>query len=496
MGKFFHGLTFKLLVLVVIVGSVPLSILGGFTFFMTKANMEQSLEQQLMFAAEDAATRARQLVQVSPDALATADSRARLTEQMQLASLGQQGRIRLIETSNAEVPNYHAVASVNLGSSAPLSQWRVQALLPEDALYAPVRQLNLVMWTLWVIAFITALSIGYAFARRLLRPLHALLERLTNIASGDADLTQQLDVSGEDEFAQVAAAFNRFIANLRSVVGELASTSQTLASQAQQSMHNAEQSQQALTRQHNQVDMVATAMNEMTTTVHEVAQNTQEASHSANAAISATDEGHDVVDATIRSIGNLANEVEQAAKVITALKEESVSISGILDAIRSIADQTNLLALNAAIEAARAGEAGRGFAVVADEVRTLAIRVSEATDEIHSMITKLQKSSDDAVAVMDRGQEQAAQSVSDAEQTGLALQRIREAIYQINDMNAQVAAASEEQSTVAEDINRNVVTISELAYETATQSNEVATASEQLNQLAETLQAIVRRFKY
>ena len=557
MTSFFSRLTLKLMLLVVVIGSVPLSILGGVTFFSTKHAMEQDLARQLYSISADASRLAKMQLrelqrelewvsahQTSPatspqSAAAALQSWARhhpliesisvqppaqgalalrapaaniasdssgsiylllnqsaLNTDMALTSLGQHGELLLLPADNIPSQPGFAQASSVIEDSRLTQSWAVLAQMPEAHFYAPIQRLNLVMWGLWVVAFATALSIGYIFAKRLLKPLHQLLTRLQNIASGYADLTQQLDVAGNDEFAQVAHAFNRFTSNLRTVIGQLATSSQTLATQAQQSLSSAQQSRQALTDQHQQVEQVATAMNQMTATVKEVAQNTQEAAHSAELAMQATEDGNDVVEQTIRSISQLASEVSTAGQVIGSLKEESKSISHILDTIRGIAEQTNLLALNAAIEAARAGEAGRGFAVVADEVRSLAIRVSAATDEINTMITRLQRSSDGAVVVMERGQQQANASVDDAARTGRALQQIRSAIHQINDMNTHVATASEEQSTVAEDINRNVVTISELAYTTVHQADDIAEASQQLTLLAEDLQQVVQRFKY
>lgn len=521
------------MVLVVIIGSVPLSILGGFTFFTTKANLESDLQYQLQSVANDAArlaqhqveqvlrehqlllgASARQHWRAEHPLLSSANDssaanhllvqtseqstlplvREHLIEAIQLTSLGPHGELSLLSRQPSGREGY-AWAATRVEHPTLQGDWYMMATMPEGELYAPIQRLNIIMWSLWVIAFFTALVIGYFFARKLLRPLHELLARLNNIASQDADLTQTIQVQGEDEFAQVGEAFNLFISNLRGIVTQLSNTSESLAVQAQQSLKSAEHSQHALNHQHEQVEQVATAMNEMTATVQEVAQNTQEAAHSANNAMLATDEGNLVVEQTIASINGLAQEVESAANVIASLKDESTSIGSILDAIRGIADQTNLLALNAAIEAARAGEAGRGFAVVADEVRTLAIRVSSATDEIHDMINRLQLSADDAVNVMQRGRKQATQSVDDAERTGQALAQIRSAIHQINDMNVQVATASEEQSTVAEDINKNIVSISELAYSTAHESAEIASSSEQLSSLAAELQQVVRRFK-
>lgn len=540
MTKLLSGLRFKLMVLVVVIGSVPLSILGGVTFFSTKANLEVEFEHQLVSAADDTArlmdqtlelllqqyqyaqqanalpqwhnTYAHLLSQAASDSAleARTESQARLffnttalLQSHRLTGLGEDAEIRLISRSRASAPeptsaNASARASTRAALRHPAIEgdWQVQVSVPSGALYAPVNRLNVVMWTLWVISFVTALVLGYLFSERLLAPLHQLLSRLQNIASQDADLTQSLEIHGNDEFAQVATVFNQFISNLRAIVRQLADTSERLAAQASQSSASAEHSQQTLQNQHAQVEQVATAMNEMSSTVHEVAQNTQEAAHSAQQALKATDEGNQVVTQTIHSINGLANEVEQAAVVIGTLKQESTRIGGILDAIRGIADQTNLLALNAAIEAARAGEAGRGFAVVADEVRTLSVRVSSATDEIQHMVSRLQLSADDAVDVMQRGQQQAQTSVDDAEQTGMALQQIRSAINLINDMNAQVATASEEQSMVAEEINQNVVRISDLAYTTADESADIARGSQELQVLAERLQGLVARFKF
>ena len=532
MTKLLSGLRFKLMVLVVIIGSVPLSILGGVTFFSTKANLEVEFEHQLSSAANDTARLLEQtldlllqqyqyaqqanalplwqlhnahlltdadsdsVLEVRTDGLSNLyfDTTA-LLHSHRLASVGEDADIRLTTFSSPSVAE-HATASAVVSHPAIGTNWQVHVIVPTRALYAPVNRLNLLMWTLWVISFITALILGYLFSERLLAPLHRLLARLQNIASQDADLTQSLSVHGNDEFAQVATVFNQFTSNLRVIVRQLADTSQRLTAQASQSSSGAEHSQQALQNQHAQVEQVATAMNEMSSTVHEVAQNTQEAAHSAQQALQATHEGNQVVEQTIHSINGLANEVEQAAEVIGTLKQESTRIGGILDTIRGIADQTNLLALNAAIEAARAGEAGRGFAVVADEVRTLSVRVSSATDEIQQMVSRLQHSAGDAVDVMQRGQQQAQISVDDAQRTGMALQQIRSAIDLINDMNAQVATASEEQSMVAEEINQNVVRISELAYTTADEAADIASGSQELQTLAARLQGLVARFKF
>ncbi|NHZ69797.1 MAG: methyl-accepting chemotaxis protein, partial [Thermotogales bacterium] len=248
-------------------------------------------------------------------------------------------------------------------------------------------------------------------------------------------------------------------------------------------------------RQKSEIDQVATAMTEMAATVQEVARNAATAAGAARDANEEAGSGKRVVKETIQAINSLAGEVQSASDVINQLAADSEAIGGVLDVIRGIAEQTNLLALNAAIEAARAGEQGRGFAVVADEVRTLAQRTQTSTQEIQSMIEKVQSGARNAVNVMESGREQAAGSVSKAGEAGTSLETINSAVSAINDMNMQIASAAEEQSAVAEEINRNIVNIGIVADETADGSNKIANANEDLVRLGGQLQSIVSMFK-
>jgi len=236
-------------------------------------------------------------------------------------------------------------------------------------------------------------------------------------------------------------------------------------------------------------------MNEMTTSVHEVARNASEASQSAARANDESTEGKKVVGKAIDSIDGLSNEVKKAADVIKELESDSEKIGAVLDVIQGIAEQTNLLALNAAIEAARAGEQGRGFAVVADEVRTLASRTQQSTQEIEQMIERLQKGARTAVTVMQEGSKQANETTGLAADAAASLEGIIRAIGTINDMNAQIASAAEEQGAVAEEINRNVVKINEGVQDVAAGSDQTATATEELARLASELRESVQRFR-
>lgn len=339
------------------------------------------------------------------------------------------------------------------------------------------------------------LTIYLVYKSAIAKKLASLNSRINELASGSSDLTQRLDDSGKDEISSLAKGFNRFIENHRLFIKDLAGSAQQLSESSNEMAIISVQAKDDSAEQKNQITLVATAVNEMAASIQEVASNTATADESARNAKAETASGLDVVKDNIRITNTLSNEMEKAAEVIQTLKSDSESIGSVLDVIRGISEQTNLLALNAAIEAARAGEHGRGFAVVADEVRTLASRTQDSTVEIQEMIERLQQGADSAVTVMGNGIETVNASVKQATQTGESLNSITETVNSISDINAQIASAIEEQSAVAEDINQNVVTVDNLAQRGDESSTNIATANEQLRQMADNLADIVGQFK-
>ncbi|WP_374287017.1 methyl-accepting chemotaxis protein [Pseudomonas fluvialis] len=276
---------------------------------------------------------------------------------------------------------------------------------------------------------------------------------------------------------------------------ELAGAVEQLAAAAEQTAQVSHQTSDGIRRQQLETDQVATAMHEMSATVQDVAGNAASAAQAAEQADQQAESGKRVVQQTIEAIDGLASEVEHAATVIHELEANSGSISSVVDVIRSIADQTNLLALNAAIEAARAGEQGRGFAVVADEVRSLASRTQQSTSEIQAMIEKLQQGANRAVDVMQSSCDKAQRGKEQVASAGHMLEQISAAVATINDMNAMIASAAEEQSSVAEEINRNVTSVSQIAEETSDASRQNVATSTQLASLASQLQKVVQRYR-
>lgn len=320
-----------------------------------------------------------------------------------------------------------------------------------------------------------------------------LTETSSQLAAGNLTVHSQYD--SHDELGDIADAFNTICDKFRTVVKELSDTTVQLAAAAEETSVITGESSVRIKQQQSETEQVATAMTEMTATVQDVARNAAEAEQSALQADSLTNDGRTVAGQALNATRELAQEVEQTAKVIHDLEAESVNIGGVLDVIRGIAEQTNLLALNAAIEAARAGEQGRGFAVVADEVRTLAGRTQESTQEIQSMIERLQQGTGEAVTAMQRGQEKAEHSLSRVEQADQALEEINQAVSRIKDMNAQIATAAEEQGAVAEEINRNIVSINDLSIQSAQGAEQTAVASTQQAHLAADLQAMAAKFR-
>ncbi len=345
-----------------------------------------------------------------------------------------------------------------------------------------------------------ALGVGLVLAwllgRSITCPLISTVKAMDDIAAGDRDLTRRLDEEGNDEIACLARSFNRFATQIQDLVRQLGQASHALKSAADDMNTSTDTTRQNVHQQQQETEQVATAMNEMTATVQEVANHASAAANAARAAQEETQAGADVVKSVVNRIGELADEITTAAQVMETLENESMNIGSVLDVIRNIAEQTNLLALNAAIEAARAGEQGRGFAVVADEVRTLASRTQASTQEIQTMIERLQHQAREAARVMGQSRQRSQESVEEASHAGQSLETIDGAVTSITDMNIQIASAAEEQSQVAEEINRNVDNINNLMQRTADDAARIAEASHSLNTLAAELETLVAKFRY
>ena len=335
------------------------------------------------------------------------------------------------------------------------------------------------------LAFVTIRGIGEAVGKL----------NKASAAMADGDLTVRCGYESKDELGQVAKAFDAMREKFQEVIREMSSATLRLASAAEQTSVITDETSTRLHTQQSETAQVATAMNEMTSTVQDVARTAASADEAALQADGKAGEGRSVAAQALSATEDLANEVHHAADVIRQLESESDNIGTVLDVIRGIAEQTNLLALNAAIEAARAGEQGRGFAVVADEVRTLAGRTQASTQEIQRMIEGLQQGSKSAAQAMEKGQSKAQHSLEQVRRADGALEDISGAVSQIKSMNAQIATAAEEQGSVAEEINRNVVSIRDLSAQSSEGAAQTAVASTELANLSASLRTIAERFR-
>jgi len=344
-----------------------------------------------------------------------------------------------------------------------------------------------------VLALVFGLIASWSITRQIIIPLRQTLQVVERVASGD--LSQNLSVERRDELGQLQGAMQRMTVSLRELIGGISAGVTQIASAAEELSAVTEQTSAGVNNQKVETDQVATAMNEMAATVQEVARNAEEASEAAVAADQQAREGDRVVSEAIAQIERLATEVGHSTDAMSHLKQESDKIGSVLDVIKSVAQQTNLLALNAAIEAARAGEAGRGFAVVADEVRSLAQRTQKSTEEIEELIVGLQSGTQQVASIMDNSRSLTDSSVELTRRAGGSLENITRTVSAIQAMNQQIAAAAEQQSAVAEEINRSVLNVRDVSEQTSAASEETAASSVELARLGTHLQTLVGRFR-
>ncbi len=382
-----------------------------------------------------------------------------------------------------------------LGTAVNLDGIDAQVAEVEANISAETQAIVLSIVAIAVVMLLVFGILGLALSNALVRPLRLIKSNLDDIAAGEGDLTRRLPVQGDDELGQLAGSFNRFADKIHGLVRQIADMTVQLNGLVSEVASQAQRSEQAMAQQRQETDQVATAINEMSSAAQEVARSAQGAAEAAQQTDSEGQAAKQVVDGSIQRIHALVGDIRHSGVSLDNLQTDVQSIVSVLDVIRSIAEQTNLLALNAAIEAARAGEAGRGFAVVADEVRALASRTQQSTQEIQGMIDRLQGGTREAVSAMRRSSDAGESTSEQANQAGASLDAIATLIGTINAMNAQIASAAEEQTAVAEEINRSVHQIAQVVESVADETRLGAQTAQNLSGLGERLGGLVRQFR-
>jgi len=409
-----------------------------------------------------------------------------LSDSVNLIAKNESGYFNFTLKGNGRIFYYHKLKNVN---------WVAAIVFDKSEIEAPLHQLMREVIITAVIFLVAGLLILVFSIRKMFRPMDNLILRLDDIVSGDGDLTQTLASERSDELGTVAKLFNRFIGDIRAILAEVQTSSESVASSSIQLAANVQSITEGLTTQSNETNELAAAVEEMNITISQIAENATDTSLQANKTMDKAKGGQESVDETVSTMRAIAEKVKESAQVMVQLGASTQEIGDIINVINDIADQTNLLALNAAIEAARAGEHGRGFAVVADEVRKLAERTQNATSEITSMISNLQTESSKAVSNIESGVHEVQKGTEVADQAGLRLSEIIEYNTITTDMINQIATAAEEQSTTTNEISSSVTEINSVTEENSLQVSIINEASQHLSEIAESLKAKVSVFK-
>lgn len=380
-------------------------------------------------------------------------------------------------------------------ANVPNTDWSLGIVIDKELAFSAVTDaIQFIALTSLVLYIVISIA-STMVINRLLYPLQTLSEALTQLAQGRGDLTQRIDITRMDEIGKLAELVNQFLSQMQGMLRGVVEHSHDLNNHAEKANQLATQSSIRVENQQNDINQIATAIHEMSATAAEVASHAELTASASQASATACNDGQEVIQQNRDAITRLATQVEDAANVIRELENNAQSINQILSTIQGIAEQTNLLALNAAIEAARAGEQGRGFAVVADEVRVLSQRTHGSTEEIRVMIDTLQKNTEHAVDSMTTSTQLAENSVGFAEQAHDSLSKITQAISEINDMALQIASAAEEQRAVSEDISRNTQGIKDASDDLAQQAESSRNSSNEMSSAAESMRRDVERFK-
>lgn len=381
-------------------------------------------------------------------------------------------------------------------SLVPKTGWYFIAVVDKDLAFASVRSVIRDSAFMVVLQLVIIAGLAMFLIKKALAPLSVLSKAMEDLSKGEGDLTQRIEVNSKDEIGHLATHVNAFIDKLHTIIKDIATSSSELNSQSKVSTQVACKTSDGLAIQVNEITQIAAAVHEMSATAQEVANNAQLTAESAISSTESCEQGKQVIIRNQESITNLANQVDNASGIIQELENNAQQINTILSTIRDIAEQTNLLALNAAIEAARAGEQGRGFAVVADEVRVLSQRTHSSTDEIRQMIETLQRNTNSAVHSMDESKKFAQSSVDDANNATTALEEISFSIQQISDMAMQISNAAAEQKTVTDEVSQNIQSASDVSDQMSNEASNSQQLSEELREIATQLNNQVHLFKY